>query len=245
MPSYIGSQIGCRSQPVTPSFLLSIYMDQNLMYPVMDLLFDTMHMTAENRKDIIHSMSCSVVFFENLRCYMNKLKRLQFLRLVALIVYTAFHNVLITQPCNIAKVHSCREIGESDKSLVRSRYSVVWPSAISRSISHWVLSLSIACLRVLFTIYQLETAKRGVALSPLWPPCCRWLWRWRTVYRCCCPCSHADAGAIPTVWFQRCPPPVSSDWTSGLCIEQRIEIHRNIQRFQLLDFLVVFLDFGG
>ena len=50
MTGNVGSQIGCRSQPVTPLFPFPVYMDHNLMHPVVNLLFGTMHtMVGDSR----------------------------------------------------------------------------------------------------------------------------------------------------------------------------------------------------
>jgi len=50
MTGNVGTQIGCRSQPITPLIRLSVYMDRNLMHPVVNLLFGTMHtMVGDSR----------------------------------------------------------------------------------------------------------------------------------------------------------------------------------------------------
>ena len=50
MTGNVGSQIGCRSQPITALIRLSVYMDHNLMHPVVNLLFGTMHtMVGDSR----------------------------------------------------------------------------------------------------------------------------------------------------------------------------------------------------
>lgn len=82
------------------------------MQAIENLLWGGVFMAIEDREDIIFSVSCHTVLFENLQRHRDELKGQQFLRFVTGIVYTAFNDVLITQPCNIAEIHPCREIGE-------------------------------------------------------------------------------------------------------------------------------------